>query len=179
MGCSRKPWVPSTCASDLRKLHSVPLRSQGHCGVGRGLSELHWVWCNGRGPHLEWRQETHVSSPDFPWARSDSDHSFAAEFEQESQASSCVEEWNSACLSSCSRGDRSLLELCVVPAGFSRRYPGVSVPLRVVPSSKGLSSKRCPGIGSYQERTGKSGSFGMCHHPRGYVSNILVRPASS
>ena len=28
-----------------------------------------------------------------------------------------VEEWNSACLSSCSRGDRSLLELCVVPAG--------------------------------------------------------------
>ena len=29
----------------------------------------------------------------------DSDRSFAAEFEQESQASSCVEEWNSACLS--------------------------------------------------------------------------------
>ena len=51
------------------------------------------------------------------WARSDSERSFAAEFEQESQASSCVEEWNSACLSSCSRGDRSLLELCVVPAG--------------------------------------------------------------
>ena len=32
-------------------------------------------------------------------------------------------------LYSCSRGDRSLLELCVVPAGFSGRYPGVSVPL--------------------------------------------------
>ena len=124
----------------------MPLRSQGYCAVGRGLSGLHWVRCNGRGPHLEWRQETHVSSPDFPWARSDSDRSFAAEFEQESQASSCVEEWNSACLSSCSRGDRSLLELCVVPAGFSGRYPGVSVPLSVVPSSKGLSSKRCPGI---------------------------------
>ena len=124
----------------------MTLRSQGYCAFGRGLSGLHWVRCNGRGPHLEWRQETHVSSPDFPWARSDSDHSFAAEFEQESQASSCVEEWNSACLSSCSRGDRSLLELCVVPAGFSGRYPGVSVPLSVVPSSKGLSSKRCPGI---------------------------------
>ena len=27
----------------------VPLRSQGYCGVGRGLSGLHWVWCNGRG----------------------------------------------------------------------------------------------------------------------------------
>ena len=25
------------------------------------------------------QQETHVSSPDFPWARSDSDRSFAAE----------------------------------------------------------------------------------------------------
>ena len=58
-----------------------------------------------------------TKSPDFPWARSDSDRSFAAQFEQESQASSCVEEWNSACLSSGSRGDRSLLELCVVPAG--------------------------------------------------------------
>ena len=33
--------------------------------------------------------------------------------------------------------------------------------------------------GSSQERIGKSGSFGMWHHPRAYVSNILVRPASS
>ena len=30
---------------------------------------------------------------------------------QESQASSCVEEWNSACLSSCSWDDRPLVEL--------------------------------------------------------------------
>ena len=34
----------------------VPLRTQGYCGVGMGLSGLHWVWCNGRGPHLEWTQ---------------------------------------------------------------------------------------------------------------------------
>ena len=106
-------------ASPGCSLGVVPLRSQGYCAVARGLSGLHWVRCNGRGPHLKWRQETHVSSPDFPWARSDSDRSFAAEFEQESQASSCVEEWNSACLSSCSRGDRSLLELCVEPAAFT------------------------------------------------------------
>ena len=32
--------------------------------------------------------------------------------------------------------------------------------------------------GSYQERTGKSGSSGMRHHTRGYVSNFLVRRAS-
>ena len=39
--CGRKPWVPSTCAGDLMELLRVPLRSQGHCGVGRGLSGLH------------------------------------------------------------------------------------------------------------------------------------------
>ena len=33
--------------------------------------------------------------------------------------------------------------------------------------------------GSYQKWTGKSGSFGMWHQPRGYVSNFLIRPASS
>ena len=41
----------------------MPLRSQGYCGIGRGLSGLHWVWCNGRGPHLELRQEPQASSP--------------------------------------------------------------------------------------------------------------------
>ena len=41
----------------------MPLRSQGYCGVGRGLSGLHWVWCNGRGPHLQLRQEPQGSSP--------------------------------------------------------------------------------------------------------------------
>ena len=32
---------------------------------------------------------------------------------------------------------------------------------------------------SPQVRTGKLGSFSMLHHPLGYVSNFLVRPASS
>ena len=41
----------------------MPLKSQGHCGFGRGLSGRHWVWCNGRGPHLEFRQEPQVTSP--------------------------------------------------------------------------------------------------------------------
>ena len=30
----------------------MPMRSQGYCGDGRGLSGLHWVCFNGRGPHL-------------------------------------------------------------------------------------------------------------------------------
>ena len=61
--CSRKPSFPSTSAGGLRELLRLPLRSQGYCGVGRGLSGLHWVWCNGRGPHLEGRQEPQASSP--------------------------------------------------------------------------------------------------------------------
>ena len=59
----RKPRVPSTSACDLRELLRLPLRSQGYCGVWRGLSGLHWVWYNGREPHLEWRQEPQCSSP--------------------------------------------------------------------------------------------------------------------
>ena len=41
----------------------MPMRSQGYCGDGRGLSGLHWVCFNGRGPHLGLRQEPQVSSP--------------------------------------------------------------------------------------------------------------------
>ena len=33
--------------------------------------------------------------------------------------------------------------------------------------------------GSYQEGTGKLGSYGMWNHPRGHVWNVFVRPASS
>ena len=68
-------------------------------------------------------------------------------FRTKRKASSCKEEWTSACLSSYSRGDRQLVELCLESAGFSRRCTRVSVPLRVVPSSTGLPLKRCPGIG--------------------------------
>ena len=50
---------------------------------------------------------------------SDFDHRVPAELGQESQALSCVEECNSACLSSCSWGDRPLVELYVEHAGFS------------------------------------------------------------
>ena len=49
----------------------MPLRTQGYCGVGSGLSGLHWLWCNGRGLHLEWTQEPQASSPfltRIPWS---------------------------------------------------------------------------------------------------------------
>ena len=113
-GCGRKPCVPSTCAGDLCELLRVSLRNQGYCGVGRGLSGLHQVWCNKRAPS---RVEAGTSGF---LSISDSDRRVPAEFGQESQASSCVEEWNSACLTSCSWGDRPLDELYMEPAVFSR-----------------------------------------------------------
>ena len=113
-GCGRKPCVPSTCAGDLCELLRVSLRNQGYCGVGRGLSGLHQVWCNKRAPS---RVEAGTSGF---LSISDSDRRVPAEFGQESQASSCVEEWNSACLTSCSWSDRPLDELYMEPAVFSR-----------------------------------------------------------
>ena len=62
---------------------------------------------------------------------------------------------------------------------FPENTTRLSVPLRVVTSFSGLHSKRCPGIGTYLEWTGKSVSFGMWHDPRGFLSSFNVRPASS
>ena len=52
---------------DLMELLRVPMGSQEYCGVGMVLSGLHWVWCNGRGPHLELRQEPQGSSAVLTW----------------------------------------------------------------------------------------------------------------
>ena len=68
--CGRKPWVPLNCDGDLRELLMVPVGSQENCGVGRGLSGLHWVWCNGRQPLLELRWEPQGSSTVLTWVLS-------------------------------------------------------------------------------------------------------------
>ena len=52
---------------------------------------------------------------------SDSDRRAPADWGQESQASSWVEAWNSACLSRCPRGERPLVELYLEPRFFSER----------------------------------------------------------
>ena len=52
---------------------------------------------------------------------SDFDLRISAELEQESQASFCVEEWNSTCLSSCSPVARPLVELYLEPGDDSGR----------------------------------------------------------
>ena len=65
--CGRKPWFPSICDGEIRELLRVPMGSQEYCGVGRGLSGLHWVSCNRRGPHLELRREPQCFSPALTW----------------------------------------------------------------------------------------------------------------
>src|SRR5574337_145907 len=76
---------------------------------------------------------------------SDSDRRVPADWGQESQASSWVEAWNSACLSRCPRGERPLVELYLEPGVFSERCTE-KLPLRV-DAFTGWSSERCPGIG--------------------------------
>src|SRR5574337_159266 len=61
---------------------------------------------------------------------SDSDRKVPADLGQESQASSWVEAWNSACLSRCPRGERPLVELYLEPGVFSERCTG-KLPLLV------------------------------------------------
>ena len=77
------------------------------------------------------------------------------------------------------RGDKPLVELYVEPAGFSGRCTRVSVPLCVVPSSTGLPSKRCPGIGFLSRAYREIIVFWHVVPPASYVSNFLVRLASS
>ena len=67
--CSQPNKVSSQFPPALFLLYPIvkqDLRSQGYCAVGRGLSGLHWVRCNGRGPHFELMQERQVSSTFLP-----------------------------------------------------------------------------------------------------------------
>ena len=152
----------------------MPLRSQGHCGFGRGLSLLNWVWCNRRGPHLEWRQEPQGSSPFLTrvaeylqsmdkrvtphllW-RNGSPLSLRVVHGVTGLLLSCV--WNLWVFPDDAQGCQCPFVLCLHPQGCLQRGVRAS--------------------GSFQERTRKLGSFSMWYHPRGYVSNFLGRPASS
>ena len=118
--CDMKPWVPSTCDGDLRELLMVPRVSQEFCGVGRGLSGLHWGRCNGKGPHFELRREPQCSSPVLMW------FSGVYAVSTWSQVSTCVEVWNSAFLSSCQRGFRPPGKLHVGPVALSELATGAS-----------------------------------------------------
>ena len=57
--------------------------------------------------------------------------------------------------------------------------PGCHCPFVLCLHPQGCLQRGFRASGSFQERTGKLGSFSMWYHPRGYVSNFLGRPASS
>ena len=80
------------------------------------------AWMNRASFRVEARTSRFLSISHF-------DRRVSAELEPESQATSCVEEWNSAFLWHFSRRDRPLVELYLEPAVFSRRGNwGVSAP---------------------------------------------------
>src|SRR5574340_1177575 len=62
--------------------------------------------------------------------------------------------------------------------GFFRTMHGNTAPSCGLHSQGGV-RRGVRAAGSYQEGTGKSGSYGMCNHPRGHVWNVFGRPASS
>ena len=139
----------------------------------RGPSGHRWVWSNGRGPHLEGRQEPEASSP-FRTPTAGSLQSWDRRVRPR-----LVLGREPACISSCSGCLRPLVELCVEPAGLCGRCTGVAVPLRVVPSPTGLTSKRGPGLGSFSRADQGNGVVRHVAPPTWLVSNFLVRPASS
>ena len=120
----------------------MPLRNHGYCGFGRGLSGLHWVWCNGRGPHLELRREPQGTSP-FLTLIAGSLQSWNR------RVRPCLVLRNGTPLDSrvfqgmTGHLSSFIWDLWVFPVNAIR----MSVPLRVVTSSTVLHSKRCPGIG--------------------------------
>ena len=130
------------------------MRRQGYCGVGRGLSGLHWVWCNGRGPNLELRWEPQYSSPLL------------------TSIAVSLQSWNrrvrprlvlkngTLFASRVVHGVTGHLSSCIWNLRvFPDDATGVSVPLRVVTSSTGLHSKRCLGIGFLSRVDGEIGVF--------------------
>ena len=110
---------------------------------------------------------------------SDSDPRVPAELGQERQASSCVEAWNSACLSRCARGDRPHPSCIWKLRVFPDVARGCQCPFVLRLHPQDFDQRGVPASGSCQERTGKLGSFGRWHRPRGSVSNSHVRPVSS
>ena len=110
---------------------------------------------------------------------SDSDRRVPAELGQESQASSCLRK-GTPLASRVVQGVSGPLSSCVWNLRvFPDDAQGCQCPFVLCLHPQGCLRRGVRASGSYQERTGKSGSFGMWHHPRGYVSNFLVKPASS
>ena len=101
------------------------------------------------------------------------------EFQQGSQASSCVETWNSASLSTCKRGVRLPVEWTQGSGAFSRDATGLSSLPSCFEWILGVPVKSMQGNQAYLEWMGKSGSFRTEARLLGMRSSFKGRPASS
>ena len=134
--------------------------SQEYCGLGRGLSGLHWVWCSGTGPRLKLRWETLCSSPFLTsiagslqsWnrrvrpllvLRNGTLLSSRVVHRVTAQLSCCI--WNLRFCWTIQLGCQCPFVLLLHPQGYIQRSVWSS--------------------GCYKKRTGKSVSFGMWHDP--------------
>ena len=113
-GGGGKPSFPSPSAGDLRELPREPLRGEGSCGgggapwdsAGSGATEEVLISWGGKNLRLPLRFGLRPQGP-CRVGTGESGYIFS-------------EEWNSACLPSCSWGFRPLVKLCVESAGFCR-----------------------------------------------------------
>ena len=148
-GGGRKPSFPSPSAGDLRELPMVPLRGEGSCGVGgasrdsagSGATEEGLTSRGGRNLRLPLRFGFRPQGP----CRVGTGESGLV----------LSEEGNTACLLSCSQGDRPLVEMYVEPAGFSDIAQGCQFPFVLCLHPKCCLRRGVRALGSYQERTGK------------------------
>ena len=119
----------------------------------------------------------------FPYGLTDSDVKALSEIEGVSQVETAYQSFQTV------RLDGNKLTVKVQSLGQSIDTPIVAegeLPTKAgemafhAESARRLGDRRgVRASGSYQEGTGKSGSYGMWNHPRGHVWNVFVRPASS
>ena len=110
---------------------------------------------------------------------SDVDLGVPMEFQQGSQASSCVETWNSASLSMCKRGVRLPVEWTQGAGAFSRGSMGLSPLPSCFEFIFWVPVKSMQGNQAYLEWMGKSGSFRTEARLLGMRSSLKGRLASS
>ena len=164
---------PSTSDSDLRELPRVPLRGQGYCVVGGASRDSTRFGEMVEGLISSGGRNLRLLSI------SDSDRRVPAELGQESQASSCLRK-GTPLASLVAQGVSGPLSSCVWNLRvFPDDARGCQCPFVLCLHPQGCLRRGVRALGSYQEWTGKLGSFSLWHHPRGYISNFLMRPASS
>ena len=151
-----------------------PQGSQIFFGIARGLSDSSCIAAgmNTASSRIEAGTSGFLSI-------SDINLGVSVQSEQGRQALSCVEAWNSACLSSCEWGVRPLVELYLEPVASSGECnQSVSAPscCDLIP---GVPFESVQGHQALSQVMQKSVSLVLWHEPRGFLWSLNMRTASS